>query len=50
MKKTETKKTEEVKEETKILTEKEEFEVVCKFMKDRGINSISDIENKIARL
>lgn len=41
---------EAVKVESLPLTEKEELEVVYKFMKDRGINSISDIENKIARL
>ena len=49
---------EEVKEPIEIvekpveavkLSEKEELEVIYKFMKDRGINSISDIENKIAR-
>ena len=45
------------KEETKVLaptpsvpTEKEELEILYKSMKDRGFNSIGDIENKIARL
>ena len=41
---------EAVKVDALPLTEKEELEVVYKFMKDRGINSISDIEVKIARL
>ena len=48
MKKNETKK-EEVKEEV-VLTEKQELEVVHKFLKDRGFNSIGDIENRIAKL
>lgn len=41
---------EAVKVEALPMTEKQELEVVYQFMKDRGINSISDIENKIARL
>ena len=50
MKKNEIKK-EEVQEEIKVvLSEKQELEVVYQFMKDHGINSISDIENKIAKL
>ena len=47
MKKNEIKK-EEVKEA--VLTEKQELEVILKFLKDRGFNSIGDIENRIARL
>lgn len=43
-------KKEEVKEETKVLNEKEELEVVYKFLKDRGMNSIGDLENRIAKL
>ena len=53
MKKHETKKEEEVKDATILevkLTEKQELEIVHQFMKDHGINSIGDIENKIARL
>lgn len=49
-KKNEIKEEEEVKTETSVLSEKAELEIVYQFMKDRGINSISDIENKIARL
>ena len=48
MKKHEIKK-EEVKEEV-VLTEKQELEVVYKFLKDRGFNSIGDIENRLAKL
>ena len=40
---------EEKRNETAV-SERDELELVYKFMKDNGINSISDIENKIARL
>lgn len=44
-------KKEEVSEPVEVtLTEKQELEVVLKFLKDRGFNSIGDVENKIARL
>ena len=43
-------KKEEVKKETKVLSEKEELEVVYKFLKDRGMNSIGDLENRISKL
>ena len=48
MKKNEIKKEEEVKEE--VLSEKQELEVVYKFLKDRGLNSIGDLENRISKL
>lgn len=41
---------EEIKEETKVLTEKDELEIVYQFLKDRGFNSIGDIENRLAKL
>ena len=46
---------EEVKTETPVLTppvlsERAELEIVYKFLKDRGLNSIGDLENKIAKL
>lgn len=43
-------KEEEIKEETPVLTEKAELEIVYKFLKDRGLNSIGDLENKISKL
>ena len=51
MKKNEIKK-EEVKEETPVLelSELDELIIIHKFMKDRGYNSIGDLEVRMSRL
>ena len=50
MKKDEIKKEEKVEVKEVVLTEKQELEVVWQFLKDRGFNSIGDIEVRISKL